>query len=282
MTEWTLEHGDQTAVVCALGGRLRSYRVGAREVLAGEENPELFAFRGSLLAPWPNRVVGGRWTWDGVEHQLPVNDHVAQASLHGLVYDLVFALEGSTGDSVSLLLALEPSPGYPFPLLLRVTYSLSDAGMACSLSAVNTGSVPAPVGLGVHPYIAADVDNALLRLPASTLLDTDSVWRETGRSPVGELDFRDGGRVGDTCIDAAFTGLSGNEAWVNDVRLAWGPSARWLVVYTGHTLPHADHRRSIAVEPQTCPPNALQTGEIDVVAPGNTLTLEWGFHLASR
>ena len=38
-----------------------------------------------------------------------------------------------------------------------------------------------------------------------------------------------------------------------------------------------DYRRSIAIEPQTCPPNALQTGEIDVLQPGEDLTLEWGY-----
>jgi aldose 1-epimerase len=34
----------------------------------------------------------------------------------------------------------------------------------------------------------------------------------------------------------------------------------WLQVYSGDTLPEGQRRRSLAVEPMTCPANALATG----------------------
>jgi aldose 1-epimerase len=48
------------------------------------------------------------------------------------------------------------------------------------------------------------------------------------------------------------------------------------MVFTGDPLPDVD-RRSLAVEPMTCAPNAFQTGE-DVIAlePGGAITSTWG------
>jgi aldose 1-epimerase len=280
----TLRFDGQRAVVCRTGGRVSSYQVDGAEVLAGKEDPTQHAFRGALLAPWPNRVVGGRWSWLGTEHQLPVNDAGTDAALHGLVIDRDFEVRDSTAVSVTLTHALQPTDGYPYPLLLEVTYSLSEQGLAGSLTATNSGDAPVPVGLGVHPYLEANgiVDDLVVMLPGGTEVKTDDRWRETGRVPVTPLH----GALGPRQIDAAFTDLSTDEARVRrpdglEVLLRWGPTARWLVVYTGDTLPEADRRRSIAIEPQTCPPNGLATGELDVLEPGASLTLEWSFSVVN-
>ena len=51
----------------------------------------------------------------------------------------------------------------------------------------------------------------------------------------------------------------------------------WAMVYTGDTLAADDQRRAVAVEPMTCPPNALRTGEgLVSLAPGERLELAWG------
>ena len=53
-------------------------------------------------------------------------------------------------------------------------------------------------------------------------------------------------------------------------------SYRYLQLFTGDPLPDVS-RRSIAVEPMTCPPNAFRTGE-DLIRlePGATATSVWG------
>ena len=287
-----LERGGQTAVVDPIGGRVTDYRFRGRQVLAGREHPDLFAYRGSLLAPWPNRVTDGQWSWQGQELRLPLNDPTGvDAALHGLVVDAAFSVEQTSAGSVSLSYDLQPTPGYPFALRLRVAYALTDAGLDCSLTAMNTGDREAPVGLGVHPYVAAPglVDDLVVTLPARTVLVTDDQWREVARLPVEEagLDVRTGQRLGSLELDGAFTDLETDAAGRVETMLAAadgvevvlsaGPTCRWLVVYSGHTLPGDDRRRSIAVEPMTCPPNALATGEVDVLPPGASLTLDWRF-----
>jgi aldose 1-epimerase len=289
----TLTLGDQQAVVHARGGRVETYRVGGTEVLAGAENPELFAFRGALLAPWPNRVAGARWRWQAKELVLPVNDPGSGSALHGLVFDVDWSLEQIDATSVVLSYAIAAQPGYPFPLQLTASYALDRGGLRCALRAVNVGAEPAPVGLGVHPYVAVPgvVDDVVLTLPATTLLETDSAWHETGRRAAAGtgLDFSSGRRIGDAALDDAFTDVSadddgcsraGVELPDGRVVTVWGGSTcRWWQVYTADTLVPADRRRSVAVEPMTCPPNALNTGEIDVIAPGEALQLDWGFQL---
>jgi aldose 1-epimerase len=289
----TLTLGDQQAVVHARGGRVETYRAGGTEVLAGGENPELFAFRGALLAPWPNRVAGARWRWQAKELVLPVNDPGSGSALHGLVFDVDWSVEQIDATIVLLSYAIAAQPGYPFPLQLTASYALDRGGLRCALRAVNVGAEPAPVGLGVHPYVAVPgvVDDVVLTLPATTLLETDSTWQETGRRAAAGtgLDFSSGRRIGDAALDDAFTdvradddGCSRAGVELPDGRLVtvWaGSSCRWWQVYTADTLLPADRRRSVAVEPMTCPPNTLNTGEIDVIAPGEALQLDWGFQL---
>ena len=260
-----------------------------RELLAGQEDPARFAYRGALLVPWPNRVAAGRWSWQGEDLALPVNDPDTGSALHGLVYAAPFAVESQTTSGIVLVHELAPSAGYPFRLLVRVSYALEPGGLVCSLSAVNLDDRPAPVGLGVHPYVAALelVDDLELTLPARTRVLTDAGWLEVGRMPA--TDFRAARRIGPARLDTAFTDLVADATGRLEVvfgledgqeLVLWsGATCRWLVVYTGDTLLPAARRRSVTVEPQTCPPNALATGQIDVLDPGAALRLDWGFTL---
>jgi aldose 1-epimerase len=50
----------------------------------------------------------------------------------------------------------------------------------------------------------------------------------------------------------------------------------FVMLFTGDPLPDVD-RRSIAIEPMTCPPNALATGtDLIRLEPGATWTGRWG------
>ncbi len=50
----------------------------------------------------------------------------------------------------------------------------------------------------------------------------------------------------------------------------------YLMLFTGDPLPDVS-RRSLAVEPMTCPPNAFRTGEAVIrLEPGESTTGAWG------
>ena len=90
-------------------------------------------------------------------------------------------------------------------------------------------------------------------------------------------------------MDTAFTEFARDAAGRTAVRLAapdderavslWMDEAfRYVMVYTGDTLePLERRRRGIAIEPMTCPPNALRTGtDLIRLDPGSSWTSRWG------
>ncbi|HEY7399023.1 MAG TPA: aldose 1-epimerase family protein [Gaiellaceae bacterium] len=287
-----LAFGDQRLVVVEVGGGLRSYSAGGREVLDGYAESELSpSGRGQLLIPWPNRLEDGCYDFDGRTHQLPLNELANRNAIHGLVRWSAWTVAERSPDRVALEHTLHPQPGYPFTLGLRVEYALTERGLSVRTTATNLGDEPCPYGHGAHPYLAVGVptvDAATLRVPARTLLLSDDRSLPCGRAAVAgtELDFRAPRAIGTTVLDTCFTDLERDGDGRARIELrdpAGAGVALWLddrhgyvMVFSGDPLPDVA-RRSLAVEPMTCPPNAFRTGEAVVtLEPGSAFTSEWG------
>ena len=220
--QFELSNGDQRAVVTEVGAGLREYSAGGRELLDGYPPDELASSgRGQLLLPWPNRIRDGAYRLDGREHRLPLNEPERGNAIHGLVRWSSWTLADRTADRVVLEHVLHPQPGYPFTLELGVEYSLSDDGLAVSTTATNVGAESCPYGAGAHPYLAVTaVDEAVLRLPARTVLESDERGIPVSSSPVeGELDFRTPRAVGNLQLDHCFTDLEREEDGLARVRV---------------------------------------------------------------
>jgi aldose 1-epimerase len=290
-----IAHGDQRAVVTEVGATLRSYEAGGEPVIDGFAPDELSpAGRGQVLAPWPNRLEDGRYAYDGVDASAALDEPERNNAIHGLVRWLPWTLEVRTDDTVVLRHLLHPQPGYPWLLEVAIRYALGPDGLSVETDATNRSDTRAPFGIGFHPYVTVGterIDDAHLRVPAGEQLVADERGLPTGRHAVigGDADFMSSRPVGGTRLDTAFTGLLRD----NDDRVivalerpdggrsvrVWADAAfKYLMVYTGDTLEPADRRRGgIAIEPMTCPPNALRTG-VDLIElePGATWRGTWG------
>jgi aldose 1-epimerase len=187
---------------------------------------------------------------------------------------------------------LHPQPSYPFSLRLGIEYSLSDSGLRVRTTATNIGADPCPYGSGAHPYLTlgtATVDRLILRAPGRTVLRSDERGLPIGTDVVEntEYDFRQPRPIGSTRLDHAFTDLERDEEGLARVELRdpdrgtqvslWvDRSYPYLMLFTGDPLPNI-HRRSLAVEPMTCPPNAFRTGDALIrLESGSTSTGTWG------
>jgi aldose 1-epimerase len=54
-------------------------------------------------------------------------------------------------------------------------------------------------------------------------------------------------------------------------------SFHWWQVFTGDALTGDRHRRSVAIEPMTCPPDAFRSGrDLIVLEPGQAWQGSWG------
>jgi aldose 1-epimerase len=291
--EVDIAHEGQRVAVVALGGGLRSYELAGRPLLDGFAVGERPARgRGQVLAPWPNRLENGSYEFDGKRLQLPLSEPENGNAIHGLVRQATWNVGDLASDRVALDYLLEPQPGYPFSLALRIEYALSDAGLVVTMTARNVGTETCPYGSGQHPYLTLGtptVDSLRLRVPGGRVLFTDQRGLPLRLEPVDgtEYDFRSGRTVEETVLDNAYTELerdadgrarvllddpssdSGLTLWVDE-------SYPYLMVFTGDPYPDLA-RRSIAVEPMTCPPNAFRTGDSLIhLEPGESAESSWG------
>ena len=208
-----LVHGDQRAVVVEVGGGLREYTLGSRNLLDGYGANEMSSSgRGQVLIPWPNRIQDGRYSFDGQDHQLPLDDVEEQDAIHGLVRWGSWIAGDRAENRVVMEHALHPQPGYPFSLALSVEYLLSDDGLLVRTTATNRGPRPCPYGSGNHPYLMLgqhSVDPLTLRVPGAKVLVSDERGIPVGSTPVKgtDYDFREPRTIGATVLDHAFTDL---------------------------------------------------------------------------
>jgi aldose 1-epimerase len=288
-----IRSGDQRVVVVEVGAGLRAYTVGAQALIDGYGEEDMAnAGRGQVLIPWPNRLEDGAYEFGGTWHHLPLTEPEARNAIHGLVRWAAWSVGERDADRVVMKHTLHPQPGYPYSLALSVEYTLSDAGLSVTSSATNIGRQACPYGSGAHPYVTVGtetVDTVLLRAPGRTMLHTDARGIPAGATPVAgtDYDFRQSRPIGATTLDNAFTDLERDDDGRARVELEhpegrtrltfWlDGSYRYLQLFTGDALPSVN-RRSLAVEPMTCPPNAFRTGEgVIVLEPGESTTAVWG------
>ena len=149
-----LVHGDQRAVVVEVGGGLRTYTAGGRELLDGYGADEMCTSgRGQVLLPWPNRIEDGTYEFDGRRHTLALDEPERRNAIHGLVRWSAWTVAEHEPARVVVEHVLHPQPGYPFSLAVGIEYALSDAGLAVTTTATNVGPEPCPYGCGAHPYL---------------------------------------------------------------------------------------------------------------------------------
>ncbi len=292
--QWHLGHGHQRAVVTEVGATLRTFGVDGRPVIDGFGPAEWsHGGRGQVLAPWPNRLGDGRYRFGGLEGQAALDEPRLHNAIHGLVRWLPWRMVGRAQNRVSLACDLFATPAYPFRLGLTVEYRLGRDGLTVITTAENRGENDLPFGIGFHPYLTVGtpaVDRVKLTLRAGERLVADERGLPTGSVPVDgtEYDFN-GGRIIDvTRLDTAYTALGRDDdgrAWAelehpddDTATSLWADEHfRYLMVFTGDTLDQRSRRRALAVEPMSCPPDALRSGT-DLVAlrPGATWEASWG------
>ncbi|MEV4310882.1 aldose 1-epimerase family protein [Actinocrispum sp. NPDC049592] len=287
-----ITHGAARALITQTGAGLRAYAVDGApyvETFGEGETPPLGA--GMVLIPWPNRTAGARWTFDGAVQELEPTEPARGNAIHGLVRRLQWTVLEHTTSSVSLTVDIVPQPGWPVPVRTTVTYALDDSGLTVTHGVQNLGEQPVPFGVGTHPYPRAgkaSTDSCSLRLAATTVLPLDP----TSMTPSGpaipvagtEFDFTSARPLSEVQLDTPFGGCEpGEDGLVRHVLAApsggvelWAdPDFKWVQVFTPGEFP--GRGRAIAIEPMTCPPDALNSGvDLIVLQPGESWAGRWG------
>ena len=296
--QFQLTLGEQRAVVVEVGGGIRTYSVGAREVLDPYPLDSMCdGAHGAALIPWPNRLADGRYSFAGSDHRLALTEPDRGNAIHGLLRWRPWRASERSPERVVMSTRLHPLPGYPFTLDVSVAYELHDGGLAVTTTATNVGADACPFGAGHHPYLSAGgalLDDCTVQLTAATRIVTDAErMLPIGREPVAgtPLDLGGAPKLGALKIDSAYTDLDRDPSGRASVTLGcpdgaavelWADASYdYLEIYTGDTLAPARRRRGLGVEPMSCAPNALASGEGVVrLEPGESVAGRWGARLS--
>jgi aldose 1-epimerase len=242
-----LAAGDARAVVLAAdGGRLASLTVDGLELLWTNRDDGPIRWGSYPMAPWAGRTRHGTFGFGGVERHLPLS--MPPHAIHGVVYDRPWTVTGHDE------LAIDLDERWPFRGRVTQRFHLDPDGLEVTMAL--DAAEPMPAVMGWHPWfrnVLVDGDEPVrLRFDARVMLVRDAEGIPTGeRIPPTPGPW-----------DDAFTDLAAEPVldWPGRLRLTISSSCPWWVVYT-------EPRHALCVEPQSGPPDALNSGA-DVVHPG--------------
>lgn len=278
MSNTEIRFGDYTATVRQHGAGLNSLKFKNRDLVEPFQPGNPSWFRGDVLAPWPNRIRDGKYLVDNKTYMAPINEIKQQTSLHGLVNNLNWEVIQKSEGRVELSVELMDSDSYPTALILRVSYELSEAGLAIEIHATNSGTKRAPYGVSIHPYLIAypseKVNQWTLSMNSGEVLAVDKErLLPINLCKVSELDydFRGGALIGDRFIDHAFKVDDSKPRSIsllaqngNGVEMTFDSSSHWIQIHTADRVGGSDSRTCLAVEPMSCPPDAFNS-KIDLI-----------------
>jgi aldose 1-epimerase len=198
---WSLENGGTRMKVLSYGGVVQTLQLPDRHgryanVVAGFDNLADYAAKspyfGALIGRYGNRIDAGRFTLDGKQYQLDVND--GDNSLHGgakgfdkRVWDVEPFTEGTDVGLRLRYTSADGEMGYPGTLRTRVTYTLTRHG-DWRIDYEATTDKATVVNLTSHVYwnLAGEgsggIEDHELSIAAARYTPTDS-----GLIPTGEL-----------------------------------------------------------------------------------------------
>lgn len=277
---YVLDNGTAHAEIGAVAAVLRALSVGGvriTETVPAESLPPHGC--GIVLAPWPNRVRGGRWTLDGQPQQLDLTEPKLGNASHGLLRNTAYQVIERAPDAVTLGAFVAPQHGWPFALDTWVRYALQPDGLTVTHGVRNRASRPAPWAVGAHPYFrVGEVAPEELRL---TISGTRRLVLDDGAIPIDavpvegtEYDLRGGMRLADVDVNTAYgdLGIAGDRGDVASLTAPdgsgvtiWHEAAfAWCQAYTPRDFPRSDAEGgtglAVALEPMTAAPDALNSG----------------------
>lgn len=168
---WLQAGSYEAAVLPEIGANLIAFREtkrnfailrepGADEMEAFKANPGVHGI--PVLFP-PNRYDAGKFPWEGVTYQFPINEEARGNHLHGFAHTTPWKVDqfGADGLESRVTLSLKVGSGHPvyeylpFEFTLKLQYTLSEEGLHQRVSVRNDGDKRLPCLLAFHTAVNA-------------------------------------------------------------------------------------------------------------------------------
>jgi aldose 1-epimerase len=241
-----------------IGGGIAGLSILGRDILR-RADPDALASGYPLglaefpMAPWVNRVAGGRFSDSGTVVQVTADAQNDPLGLHGLAWRLPWAVAERTADMALLRLDWAGEARWPYPFELTRRFVLCSDHLAIDARLRNLGTRPMPAALGFHLYFSSHGAALQAAVKGAWAVTADGIptsWSET----LDAERLSAGAAVRSLDLDHCFTGWDGRAALTGPthrIAIATEPAASFLQVYAP---PDADF---FCVEPQTAMPDAL-------------------------
>ncbi len=283
------ETGNEITIIPEMGARLNHFQVNLHgdsvDIIDGYTDAHALSdgmvTKNALLAPYPNRVADGRYTFHGQEQQLFINRPREHNAIHGFAFNYPFVLEasGRVDDYYELTLrsVFSGEEGYPFPFAMMVKYRFGGVWLEIETELTNVGKAQLPVGFGWRPQFrtTGTIEHIRMTLPEVEQLEVDGRHIPTGKRQIF-TDFSAAHALKEVVFDTSFHLLNGNREvqlfdellglYITLVMPEIDTQYEYLQVYT------APDRGSIGLEPMTCAPDAFNNGlGLKKLSPGGSL-----------
>ncbi|WP_128379789.1 aldose 1-epimerase [Streptomyces cavernae] len=236
----TLTAGDaEVTVLPGNGGRVGSLRVGGVELLRQGER-----FGSFPMVPWCGRTREGRFRDGATVHQLPLNS--PPHAIHGTARDGAWRTARTSGTEA--VITHDLTDPWPWPGRVTQVFALTEDALTLTM-AVEAHGDSFPAQLGWHPWfnrsLGGDGKDVTIAFTAA--------WQEER----GEDHLPTGNRIDprpgpwDDCFGMP-GGVDVTLTWPGRLQLKVTSREEWVVIYD-------EQEAAVCVEPQTGPPNGLNT-----------------------
>ncbi|BCM67817.1 MULTISPECIES: aldose epimerase family protein [Streptomyces] len=219
------------------GGRISGLTVDALELL--RQGPRYGCFP---MVPWCGRIREGRFLDGGTLRQMPLNS--PPHAIHGTARDGAWRTARVTENEA--VITYELTDPWPHPARVTQVVALAEDALTLTMS-VETYDDSFPAQLGWHPWFRRNLGGEDVQL------DFKPAWQEergADHLPTGNrIDPRPG--PWDDCFGMP-GGVDVTLAWPGQLELTVASREEWVVVYD-------EQAEAVCVEPQTGPPNGLNT-----------------------
>ena len=268
------DEGFSCKVFPNLGGSIQELTVDGIAIIKSISLDELgletykTSYPSAVLFPFPNRVAQGKYSFNGEQYQLAINEPGFNNAIHGLVSNEPFTVEKIDNQSITLRHTHDSSQGFPFSYEFVITYLFSETGLVVSFEATNVGTQSFPFGMGWHPYFElANYNHCSVNFSAEKTyvnnekmvpIDSEAYTDEPIQLSEVELDSAYKLRNGRVVLSSPLYQLQ------MDV-----PNDYYLQLYT------PENRTTLAIEPMTCIADAFNNKVgLKQLSPGDSYVFE--------
>jgi aldose 1-epimerase len=262
----SLQSGKVSAVIdSAHGSRLSSLRFDGFEILVQRTTNESLLWGCYPMVPWAGRMRNATFQHSGSTYHVPcdVNPTIAPHAIHGFVHDAKWTIVDASATEATLRTNFDPRWPFVGWVEQRIIVDSTSIHLQLIVHATDaSGSeVTMPAQVGWHPWFSRPVN---LGAAFKSMYVRDSEGIATTRAPSPSIrQFEDQLQLP---LDDCFTDTESTPtlSYSNGLAVRLESDCSHWVVYN-------EPRHAICVEPQSGPPNGINSEPL-VISPGQPLS----------